>query len=81
MHHLDSNKTVEKKLNESNIRNQINKSWKQYPAKQQLYDIYHPSNRQSQLDKQDMLANAAEQPLTSHLKNHLIKMNQTCWAM
>ena len=32
----------------------LNKSWKQHPTKQQLYATYHPSQKPSKLDKQDM---------------------------
>ena len=56
MYHLDT-KCIKKKLDGNCwkiLRAISNKSWKQYPTKQQLYCHLHPSQRPSKLDGQDM---------------------------
>ena len=45
MHHLDANKTLEKKLDGNytrTLRAILNKSWRQHPTKQQLYGHLPP---------------------------------------
>ena len=42
------------------LRAVLNKPWRQHPTKQQLYGLYHPSQKPFKLDKLDMQDTARE---------------------